>query len=663
MTLALVPNHILLLSDTLALAKSTEILTKTGLFTDITGLEGNQKNAIRQYLSNNDTYLAMAEASSLLGQASHSTNNAGRIVSAIQTGKEDGLLADTDASGLYKKLVETMIDGGKAESAAMVVKKEEGKPSLKDAMTAAVNQGKDVKVVVTHPTEGTQSIDVKGKDVIGSGPQSHQLTNIPGTFTPIKQQHRNGCWAYAAQMMLMWHENKMYSVYDAVKWAGDEFDTLLRIDEGLTVPEYESFIDLMGFVAEEYFSDKKGPIRYVELMNMYGPLMVAVDSAIPGSAKRHHHAKILIEAGGTGTEDGEGTDFIFLNPSTGKREVDSFKNFIKSFDDEVIQDSEPTFLKVVHFAEPIPLNKLPIQRQASPWDTLKPVHEYLTKAALEGASITDLSKEIMRGVIWNDDPAVVLFDNDSFKNMIFSRDERWNQKYKETLNFKNITARCHFGDLQCLHAMAATVGELPNTTISNIFLWFETMYKVAIGTIGTSTAISNTSIAPFFGTDSRPTESQTVEYLLYGCTSEFYLSADATHRALGVCLHIIQDIYNGRHARRALLNPEDQLPDGNFKQGTWAKFGPIEGFYVAPTTPLLNSVVHDSFAGNGEMNLDDISSFNGISGARDGIDKCGMLVNFWSARQPWEEGVNEFIVAEVCELSDTAGAAEAATFA
>jgi hypothetical protein len=47
-----------------------DLLGKTGLFKDITGLEANQANAIRTYLSNNDNVKAIAGMTSgLAGQA------------------------------------------------------------------------------------------------------------------------------------------------------------------------------------------------------------------------------------------------------------------------------------------------------------------------------------------------------------------------------------------------------------------------------------------------------------------------------------------------------------------------------------------------------------------------------------------------------------------
>lgn len=62
------------------LATSTDLVGKTGLFKDITGLDANQSNAIRTYLSNNDNARAIASMANGLAIQSANMENYARFM-------------------------------------------------------------------------------------------------------------------------------------------------------------------------------------------------------------------------------------------------------------------------------------------------------------------------------------------------------------------------------------------------------------------------------------------------------------------------------------------------------------------------------------------------------------------------------------------------------
>ena len=128
--------------------------------------------------------------------------------------------------------------------------------------------------------------------------------------------------------------------------------------------------------------------------------------------------------------------------------------------------------------------------------------------------------------------------------------------------FKNgppncMTQRSHFGDLQSLHGMASKSGEAAETTKGNILTWTEIMYKLACGNQGVVTQDKLTAVLPSqFNSSTKPTGDATLKQLLLATTSS-YRFPNIQRRALGVCLHIIQDSYAIGHTQRCLLNSED----------------------------------------------------------------------------------------------------------
>ncbi|KAF7441486.1 hypothetical protein A1F99_142160 [Pyrenophora tritici-repentis] len=145
---------------------------------------------------------------------------------------------------------------------------------------------------------------------------------------------------------------------------------------------------------------------------------------------------------------------------------------------------------------------------------------------------------------------------------------------------------------------------------------------------------------------------QTLRDLLLGNTPE-YRKADISHRALGVCLHMIQDSYAVGHTLRRLKNPNDLAgrdKDGyvTFLPNTHAQLGPLITFH----TYLNQSSRHDHYddSDSDDLSPRDLNSFNKIIGARDAIDKCTTLINFFAAKTRWDDGVREFLDNEVYEL-------------
>ena len=313
-----------------------------------------------------------------------------------------------------------------------------------------------------------------------------------------------------------------------------------------------------------------------------------------------------------------------------------------------------------------------------PFDINTPVHETLTLSALMhstfGAS-KDLTvddapadlREFFRGDMWNDDPECQLFDDKDDDNWDFSSGFTWYRKFLAAehgdFDEENLIGRSHFWDLQFLHAMGAELGEQPDDTLNKIMLWLEVAYKLSIGEdgLGPDDVIGSVpitsgeySLSHFFTDTSTPTASDNL-FELFACSTEFE-GVDVRRRALGTCMHIVQDSYAKGHTRRELLNPEDLVSANGteFIDGKYAKLGAIENFHSYVDQGSAHAD-HDHWDSDWpDMDPAEPSSFNLLWGARIGQEKGVGLLDFWNAGTKWDEGVKEWLINEVFNLSPNA---------
>ncbi|KAL8714719.1 MAG: hypothetical protein Q9225_006511 [Loekoesia sp. 1 TL-2023] len=273
----------------------------------------------------------------------------------------------------------------------------------------------------------------------------------------------------------------------------------------------------------------------------------------------------------------------------------------------------------------------------------EPVYEMLTLAALINSdykldpSMTYRSlrdnptahpeiNDFVRGVMWNDDPECELFKNDNASNNLdYSIGAAWLKKFPFGGFTKlELIHRSHYGDLQWLHAMALGM-DLPATTKISVLQWMETMYSVAIGALSPDTLLINTVVSRWFDD---PANYTTVGELL---THRHPSPAFIPHRALGSCFHVIQDSYVIGHTSCERLNP-------NAPAGEADRWGAVLNFhsYGGQNEDQHKHFDHSSDDLN-RIDLSNPSSWNGLFGCRDGLDKCITLANFWNRNAPWSE--------------------------
>ncbi|MFT3714059.1 MAG: hypothetical protein QM817_40880 [Archangium sp.] len=265
-----------------------------------------------------------------------------------------------------------------------------------------------------------------------------------------------------------------------------------------------------------------------------------------------------------------------------------------------------------------------------PWNWGDPVHETMTRLALNKAGVVDWNLEstdpkvfeYLRGVFWNDDPEALLFNDSGSSTSRFSTGLQFAIAFKAAeTESKNrfhqkgavLTARSHFGDLQFLHAMATRDGQDPVQTLASVMGWARFAWEVSTGKIGaeaTMEALPDESVRDLF--DDKP--KRTVKEL-FNCGK----AGIVRRRALGSLLHMVQDSYASGHVEREELADERK--------------GRVRCFYSYAGQDHAKHAADDGWR-QGATDLQKIAS---IKGGRDALEQCTVLAKLYVDNAPWAE--------------------------
>ena len=327
------------------LAGLAELMGKAGIFKDITGLDANQQNAIKTYLSNQENAKAFAEMAKSMAIQSHNTDNSSKIMDTLKTAKDSGALNQDDYSKLVKDHLQQQIDGGATKKAELEKEKAVQKPTLTDAAVKAVDQGKDVKAQKTDTDGNTESVEIT------SGSTSAVLAAVQGIVPKLKQPTDNTCWATAATMMMSWKRQQSMSITSVMTEAGATYLQKFNDNLPLLSNEKDDFITTLGMVGEPPASY---PLQqYIDWLKTYGPLWITTDSNT-ATGKFSPHARILTRIEGSGNANDSGTTFVFNDPATGTERSEPFSDFLAAYEQMVTDNSGDLFIQIVHFADAAP---------------------------------------------------------------------------------------------------------------------------------------------------------------------------------------------------------------------------------------------------------------------------------------------------------------------
>jgi Papain-like cysteine protease AvrRpt2/Tectonin domain len=321
------------------LAGLSDLLGKSDSFRDITGLEGNQKNALQTYLSNQQSAKDFAQMAKDIFTQDNNTKHSDAIADSI---RNSDVLSDQEKAELLKKHFNQVIDGGQSEKAAKEADAQNNQPTAMGIAADAENKGKPVKVATSDASGNTQSLEV------GSG-SSSQKERVTGTTYWVSQGEKtNACWAAAATMMKSWKDHKKYSIEEVLAMTPPEYLLKYTNNELLLVAEKDDFIAALAMVSEppaSYTFD-----TYIGWLEQYGPLWITIDSDTT-TDKISPHAIILIGYDGDGTE--QNSKFVFYDPSKTGEQTESFAEFDAKYGQMASDNPGTLMTQIVHFKDSI----------------------------------------------------------------------------------------------------------------------------------------------------------------------------------------------------------------------------------------------------------------------------------------------------------------------
>lgn len=166
---------------------------------------------------------------------------------------------------------------------------------------------------------------------------------VKGNLPLIKQPKALDCWITVTTIMTSWRENKTYSIDEMISNIGDPWKLYYEANTGLSFEDQEEFISQMGMVGEppaNYMLE-----AYLDFLKAYGPLWITTGDGFSA------HARILIGIFGDGTY--ENSEFLFINPATGKKEKQNALNFVREFEEEAYIANEENWdrlrIQIYHF--------------------------------------------------------------------------------------------------------------------------------------------------------------------------------------------------------------------------------------------------------------------------------------------------------------------------
>lgn len=144
-------------------------------------------------------------------------------------------------------------------------------------------------------------------------------------------------------MLLSWKENKTYTVETVANRLGDPWKLYYELNTGLPAKDQHDFIKYMHLKEEP-------PANYTiqayyDFLKAFGPLWIITGDGFSA------HARILIGLRGSG-EYGN-TQFILIDPATGKKTEQESMIFLKEFEEEARVANEESWkelrIQVFHF--------------------------------------------------------------------------------------------------------------------------------------------------------------------------------------------------------------------------------------------------------------------------------------------------------------------------
>jgi hypothetical protein len=318
------------LPDPTGLGAALQLLGTPNLFRDITGLEGNQRNALAAFTASLDAAKSFAGEASKLAMQKALSKDSDKNIKAIKQAKEAGLLTEQQANSLTESALRGQI-GDKRKPDKPLTDEAEVKDLLK---SAAGSDSADVAL-----TSGDQTVAVK------TGTPETLNVNVPGSVPPIAQRGRTTCWAAVTAMLLSWRDGTTYTLETAMDNLGPTYRGRLDRNEPLPAADKAALLRDAGF---QGLTNLKLSVRSLRaLLEKVGPLWITTDE--DPTEGFSIHARVLVGMSGDGSP--AGTTLRIIDPNGGRLVPESFAEFARKFEEEVRTSvTDPKRIRVVHVA-------------------------------------------------------------------------------------------------------------------------------------------------------------------------------------------------------------------------------------------------------------------------------------------------------------------------
>ncbi len=314
--------------DPTGLGAAFNLLGKSDVFKDMTGLAGTQANALKALETTSKSVTDLAGLATDLKKQAAMKKDIGKTLKTIQEAEKNKHISKDQAQKLAYTALSSMV-GEPTKKPAKLTQQKEVKDLIK---SQSQKKAPNIKI-----KQGTESVEVS-EPKTGSTGTSFDYT-VPGLVPIIAQPSNMTCWATVAAMMMSWDDKMSYTIETAMDKAGATYRALFDANNGLPAADHEAFASACGMSGEPPMCYTVSGLR--ELIESHGPLIVVTDEK-PGPYWAIH-ARVVRGIYGDGTVDG--THLRINDPAGGRQYTESFRAFAKKY--EEVADAPR--LQIMHF--------------------------------------------------------------------------------------------------------------------------------------------------------------------------------------------------------------------------------------------------------------------------------------------------------------------------
>ncbi len=347
------------------LADAFKLLGQASMFKDITGLDGNIKNAMQNAALSTEAAKHYADVSAELAKTMAVLNNdrAKKIQEQADKAHKDGTISKDQHQQYTQKNLENQLGMGNlgnnnqpAASDATGSATAKPAPLAQQALDTLKQLGVGGTLSSSDKDGGSVSLSIPSVD---AAHESFLLDNI----YPLKQSASQLCWATAATIMDSWRAQSSLSVESVVMKAGLPYIDWLRSNQALPAMHKPRFIEALDMVAEPL---PPLPQVLLALLKQFGPLWFTTDAdSATGAGHFSPHARILM--GYKGNESLGSVQLILLDPATGSQVQQSYTDCMKLFAQMATDNtSGQRYTQLVRFRSPRPGAQTMGEGQAEP---------------------------------------------------------------------------------------------------------------------------------------------------------------------------------------------------------------------------------------------------------------------------------------------------------